>query len=87
MSYDLVVFDDNNKILLVLEYNGPWHYKLDDVNLDENGPATQYEKSKSKLETYNFDLLKLNTIFVECKNILIYWEKIKKLENYDGEKL
>ena len=87
MSYDLVVIDDNNKILLVLEYNGPWHYKLDDIKLDENGPATPYKKSKTKLETYNFDLLKLNTIFVECKNILIYWEKIKKLENYDGEKL
>lgn len=87
MSYDLVVVDDNNKIILVLEYNGPWHYKIDDINMDANGPATPYKKSKSKLETYNFDLLKLNTIFVECKNILIYWEKIRKLENYDGEKL
>jgi len=84
MSYDLVVFDDN-KIILALEYNGPWHYKLEDVNSDENGPATPYNESKSKLETYN--LLKLNTIFVECKNILIYWEKSKKLEKYDGKKL
>ena len=43
--------------------------------------------NKSILIFYNFDLLKLNTIFVECKNILIYWEKIRKLENYDGKKL
>ena len=61
------------------------YYKLEDVNSDENGPATPYNESKSKLETYN--LLKLNTIFVECKNILIYWEKSKKLEKYDGKKL
>lgn len=85
MSYDLVVLDDNNKIELVLEYNGPWHYKYDDIVDDKFSPATPYINSKTKIDTYNFDILKLNTIFVECKNIFIYWEKEKKIEKYDGK--
>ena len=87
LSYDLVVINDNKDIILVLEYNGPWHYKKKEVDLDPNSPATPYEKSKSKIETYNFDILKLNLIFEKCKNINIFWEKERKLEIYDGYKL
>ena len=70
-----------------MEYNGPWHYKEFDVNINPKSLATPYPMSKKKKETYNFDILKLNTIFVKCKNIKIYWEKEKKIEKYDGIKI
>ncbi len=87
LSYDLVVIDDYKNIIEVLEYNGPWHYKEFDVNINPESLATPYPMSKTKKETYNFDILKLNTIFVKCKNIKIYWEKEKKIEKYDGIKI
>lgn len=69
---------------MVLEYNGPWHYKKLDVDMDPDSPATPYPNSKSKIETYNFDILKLNLIFDRCSDVRIFWEKDKKLEIYNG---
>jgi hypothetical protein len=87
-SYDLVVFnDDLTEIILVLEYNGPWHYNLEEMQNNSNKPATPYKNSKTIKETYDFDLFKLNTIKKKCDKILIYWQKEKKIIEYDGIKL
>lgn len=91
VSYDLVVFEDVNsaknkdlsKIILVLEYNGPWHYKKDEVIFSKSEPATPYKNSKTKLESYNGDVFKLTHIRKFCDNILIYWEKSDTLEKFD----
>lgn len=88
-SYDLVVFktkeDKQTKNLenidLILEYNGPWHYKKDEVD-DLQAPCTPYPNSVSIYESIKSDELKLNHMYQYCKNILIFWEKSKILENY-----
>jgi hypothetical protein len=85
-SYDLVVFKDENleEFDLVLEYNGSFHHTKIEVEKDPNSPAHPYKsKVASKLETYNKDKLKLDHIRAKCKNILIYWEKTKKLQSYE----
>jgi hypothetical protein len=80
-SYDFVVLKEN-KIELVLEYNGPWHYTEKDILIDPNGPATPYKNNKlTKKETYLKDKLKLN--YIDCDNILIFWEQTNKLEKYE----
>lgn len=81
-SYDLIVFDDNDKIELVLEYNGPWHYSKKDIIKDPLSPSTPYKNNKlTKKETYEKDKLKLDHI--NCDNILIYWEQKDKLQKYE----
>lgn len=87
VSYDLVVIDVNKNIIEVLEYNGPWHYRKYQVDEEPFSNSTPYPKSKTKIETYNYDILKLNTIFEKCKNIKIYWEDDKKEERYNGSEL
>ena len=87
LSYDLVVIDEFRNIILALEYNGPWHYRKCDVDIDPNGPSTPYIKSRSKIESYSFDILKLNLIFEKCKNVKIYLEREKIIEEYDGTRI
>ena len=84
-SYDLIVFDEFLKeINLILEYNGPWHYSKDEVKKDPNSPSHPYKKNiTSKKQVYEKDLFKLNYIKRKCSNILIYWEKDKKLQKYE----
>lgn len=90
ISYDLVVFKDEssavkkdlNNIELILEYNGPWHYKENEVKVRGNLPATPYKKSKTIKETYEFDLFKMNVLKKYCDNFLIYWEKDKCYGDY-----
>lgn len=91
-SYDLVVFDsiesknkkDTTKINLVLEYNGPWHYKKSMVN-DIKAPATPYKNSPSIEECIYGDNLKLNHIKQFTDNILIFWEKTQTLESFPDQ--
>jgi hypothetical protein len=87
-SYDLVVFDDNKQnIVLVLEYNGPWHYTLTECVNNPQKKSTPYKNSKTIQETYNDDMFKLNTIKTKCPNIYIFWEKQNKIVKFDGSKL
>ncbi len=83
-----MVFDNDLKnITLVLEYNGPWHYRLIDNLNRADEPATPYKNSKTISETYVLDILKLNTIKNKCSNILIFWEDSKELIKYNGYEL
>ena len=75
---------DLSKIVLVLEYNGPWHYKYDEIRGYENELAVPYKKDNSykytKKEVYELDKLKIAHIEQYAQKILIYWEKFKELE-------
>lgn len=83
-SYDLIVFDENENISLVLEYNGPWHYSREEIIIDPNGKGVPYKTNNmSKKEIYYNDKLKLEHMYLKCKNILIYWEKTKLLQRYE----
>jgi len=54
VQYDLVVFKDRKSaaekkikdIVLVLEYNGPWHYTLEQTLNDPYSPSTPYRKTQ-----------------------------------------
>lgn len=84
-SYDLVIFNDLescdnkdiSKINLVFEYNGPWHYRKEEIAGKENEPATPYKSNKfTKLQVYELDQLKMYHILLcGAKEVLIYWEK------------
>lgn len=90
LSYDLVVFGsiksakekDLNSIVLVLEYNGPWHYKTEYALEHPKEPATPYPNSKTILETYEYDIFKMNHIKKYCDNFLVYWYKDEKFGDY-----
>ena len=62
--YDLVVFEDGfrgnkNKIIEILEYHGPFHYKENDVKERGDEKATPWMKSKMTIqESYEIDMLK-----------------------------
>jgi len=87
-SYDLVVFEnkkasetkDLSKISLVLEYNGPWHYRKEDIIGHEQEPALPYKSVNiKKIEQYDLDILKIKHMLKYTKNFFIYWWKEKKL--------
>lgn len=88
VSYDLVVFKDKNSALnkdmnsiyLVLEYNGPWHYTKKQASEEPNEMATPYPNSKTKMETFLSDKMKVNHIKKFCDNVLIFWERTGKLQ-------
>ena len=62
--YDLVVFEDGfrgnkDKIIEILEYHGPFHYKENDVLERGDEKATPWVKSKMTIqESYEIDMLK-----------------------------
>ena len=88
VSYDLVVFKDRlsalnkdmNSIHLILEYNGPWHYTKKQVNEAPNEMATPYPNSKTRMETYLSDKMKIDHIRQFCNSVWIYWERTGKLQ-------
>jgi len=87
-SYDLVVFRDvlsaqeknMHEIVLVLEYNGPWHYTHEQAAADPQGKANPYPNSKTKIQTYEYDMMKFNHIKNLTSNFFVYWEKTATLE-------
>ena len=93
-SYDLIVFetkkyaDEKNldKIELVLEYNGPWHYLKEEVDGHENEKAVPYKNNNSytytKAEVYEMDKLKIDHMKKYSKEIYIYWERYKKVDHW-----
>lgn len=62
--YDLVVFEEGyrgnkDKVLEILEYHGPFHYTIDDVNQRGEEKATPWAKSKITIrESYEKDCMK-----------------------------
>lgn len=80
-KYDLVVFKDKESfdqkdikgITLVLEYNGPWHYRLSDIDVsDYNTPATPYPNSMSKIESIQLDEAKRQHLN-HVENYCVFW--------------
>lgn len=80
ICYDLVVLDDEGNIDLIFEFNGPWHYREEDVRADPDSPATPFKKSKTKLESYKHDMFKINHAKSISKNVLVYWMDTKKTD-------
>lgn len=85
--YDLVVFNDIqsknakniNNITLILEYNGPWHYRISDI-LNEHEKATPYRSNTmTKIESIQLDEAKREHM-AHVSNYFVYWEKDKLLE-------
>lgn len=91
VSYDLVVFNsveakhnkNMNEIYLILEYNGPWHYKAGDIIGRENEPSNPYKNAPfTKSQVIEIDYRKLLHVYKTCKRILVYWELKKTLEEW-----
>lgn len=74
-AYDLVVtLDGKHNIQTIIEINGPWHYRLNEVISDPNGRACPLKTNKyTKLESYNIDAMKLNKALELSKEVFIFW--------------
>jgi hypothetical protein len=88
-KYDLVVFKDKesakmknpNDIILVLEYNGPWHYTLQEVLVDPYSLAVPYKKSsnkKTKKDVLIYDKAKRKHL-INVQEYYTYWERTDRL--------
>lgn len=90
-SYDLVVYDENGNIDIILEVNGPWHYRYDEVTRNPDIKATPFKKDLATIkESYNKDVIKINHALDISNEVYIYWIdnqdliKInKKMEHYE----
>ena len=77
--YDLVVFEDRfrgnkDKIIEILEYHGPFHYKENDVIKRGDEKATPWIKSKMTIkESYEIDKLKEKFAKSLTPNYNIIW--------------
>jgi hypothetical protein len=87
-SYDLAVFEnetavqqcDLGKLKLILEYNGPWHYKKEEVIGHEEEKALPYKSNtKTKKEVFMMDIVKIKHAIEHAKEVWIYWYKTKEL--------
>lgn len=80
VSYDLVVYDTDDNIEIILEVNGPWHFTLEEVLLDPESKATPFKTDiRTKREVYNHDVLKINNALDISKNVYIYWLNTQEL--------
>lgn len=73
-SYDLTILSELNIIDTIIEINGPWHHKLEDVLKDPHSKCCPLSTNKyTKLESYNKDTLKLNKALDISKNVYVFW--------------
>lgn len=88
-QYDLVVFKSKesaknkniNDIILVLEYNGPWHYTLKETMADPYSLTTPYRgntNNTQKIESFIYDKMKRKH-FNHVKEYYTFWEKDNSL--------
>jgi len=82
IMYDFVVINpDTKKIELILEYNGPFHWTLNDVLRDPNSLSTWFKtNSITKLESYNHDQYKLDIAKKISKKVIVYWLRNNYIE-------
>lgn len=80
-SYDLVITNDGkHSIDQIIEINGPWHYRLEDVLKDPHGKSCPLSTNKyTKLESYNIDAIKINKALELSKKVFIFWLDTKEL--------
>lgn len=84
VRYDLVVFNkEKTQILLVLEFNGPWHVTFEEMSSNPLGRGCPFKRGvKIRKDVYEHDLLKIKHIAKFCPKVLIYWLKTKTLIEY-----
>jgi len=82
VMFDLVVKNINTgKIELVLEYNGPFHWSLNEALQEPNKPATWFKGcTTTRLESYNHDVYKLNIAKRISDSVIVFWHKNKTVE-------
>jgi ROS/MUCR transcriptional regulator protein len=82
IMFDLVVLAEHSKdIELILEFNGPFHWRWNDVRDNPNSSSTWFKtNSMTKLESYNHDQYKLNIAKTISNNVLVYWLCDKSVE-------
>jgi len=87
VMYDLVVFKnlDFHEIDLILEFNGPYHFKLLDVERTPDLKSVYFlDKCETVKYSYEKDIAKLNHALTLTNNVYIYWQKDKQLIKYEG---
>jgi len=74
-AYDLVITSDGkHDIQTIIEINGPWHYRLNDVLQDPFSPSCPLKTNKhTKLDSYNIDAMKINKALELSKEVFIFW--------------
>lgn len=80
-AYDLVITNDKkHSIDTIIEINGPWHYRIEDVLKDPYGKSCPLKTNKyTKLESYNIDAIKINKALELAKEVYIFWLDIEEL--------
>ena len=80
-AYDLVITSNGkHDILQIIEINGPWHYRLNEVLKDPNGKSCPLKTNKyTKLESYNRDAMKINKALELSKEVFIFWLDTREL--------
>jgi hypothetical protein len=81
ISYDLVITTNGkHDIDTIIEINGPWHWRYDEVLADPNSPACPLSTNKyTKLESYNIDAIKINKALEISKKVFILWLDTNKI--------
>jgi hypothetical protein len=88
-QYDLVVFrsaecakrGNVNDVILVLEYNGPWHYTLRETLIDPHSPSTPYRATtndSTKMLSFIHDKMKRKH-FSHVHDYYTFWERDSSL--------
>lgn len=73
--FDLVVFElgfrgNKDKIIEILEYQGPFHYTKDDVDIRGNDVAYPWKSNKTTIkESYKIDITKKELALMLCGSI------------------
>lgn len=77
VMFDLVVKDiSTGNIELILEYNGPFHWNLNEVLQEPNKPATWFRDcATTRLQSYNYDLYKLGIAKSISDAVIVFWGK------------
>lgn len=81
IAYDLVIVKNGlHDIKTIIEINGPWHYRIQDVLKDPDTAACPLKTNKyTRLQSYNIDALKLNKALELCDEVFIFWLDSKEL--------
>jgi len=81
IAYDLVITKDSKHLInIIIEINGPWHYRLNEVLLDPSGSSCPLKSNiYTKKESYNIDALKINKALELSEKVYIFWLDTKEL--------
>jgi hypothetical protein len=82
IMFDFVIINaETREIEVILEYNGPFHWTIDDILRDPNSLSTWFKtNSMTKLESYDHDQYKLNIAKKISKHVTVYWLRDDRIE-------